>query len=128
MDEFLSFVEDKKSKMPEELYLSIINKVKENYRIYNSLGELRAEIWLKNGVLHREDGPAVLDYMCYGVQILMGEYWYNNGNLYRGNREPAVIKYYHDGTLYLKGWCNEKGVCHEVVYGPSGKILVELLY
>ena len=40
--------------------------------------------WFKNGLLHRKDGPAVVDF-C-GIQKL----WYQNGQLHRENG-PAVI-------------------------------------
>ena len=47
------------------------------------------EEWYQHGKLHREDGPAIIDY--YGSQ-----YWFLNGKRHRTDG-PAVV--HHDGTL-----------------------------
>ena len=47
------------------------------------------ERWFKDGMLHREDGPAVID--------SGDEYWYKDGKLHREDG-PAVI--HKDGTKF----------------------------
>lgn len=46
-------------------------------------GTLGTKQWLKDGKLHREDGPAVITYSdCYDDEI-RGMQWYQNGKLHR---------------------------------------------
>lgn len=56
------------------------------------IGSLR---WYKNGLLHRDNGPATIDYdgSCC---------WFQNGLLHRDN-EPAVIFYFGTELYYRNG-------------------------
>lgn len=55
--------------------------------------------WYKDGVKHREDGPAIED--ANGTRS-----WYKNGKIHRDGDEPAVER--ADGTK----WWYKNGLCH----------------
>ena len=91
------------------------------------------KVWTKNGLRHREDGPAIIDsdgteYWCVNdnfhredgpaiIDVNGNEEWYLNGKLHREDG-PAIIKY--DGyqawsfnglpsTYLVTRWMNDKG-------------------
>jgi hypothetical protein len=92
----------------EETNVSKLVKKLDNLIDYNkSVGKVGSEIydedhdveWFKNGIRHREDGPAHID--CEGTQR-----WYINGELHRLDG-PAVVytdeennEWYKDGLLH----------------------------
>jgi hypothetical protein len=64
-----------------------------NYEVYNHIDECRR--WYSNGILHREDGPA--------VEYADGDkMWYLNGQLHREDG-PAVEWINGDEEWYLNG-------------------------
>ena len=66
------------------------------------------EVWLKDGVLHREGGPAKIDYVDSNDKLLIwSDYWYVNGLLHREDG-PAIVQYDDFGEVmkesyYLSG-------------------------
>jgi hypothetical protein len=56
------------------------------------IDELGSKIWKKNGLIHRDDGPAV-------ITVNGTEQWYQKNKLHREGGEPAVT--YPDGN---QGW------------------------
>ena len=54
------------------------------------------KFYYKNGLYHREDGPA--------IEYKNGSYmWYNNGNLHKEDGPAAKF-----GKTYVWYWCNKK--------------------
>jgi len=68
---------------------------------YNTDRSIAYEYWYINGVKHREDGPAVIHYNDDGS--IQYEVWYINGVKHREDG-PAYIDYYKDGSIYLEEW------------------------
>ncbi len=59
--------------------------------------DLRCEkVWLVDGVCHRVDGPASILTGSYGERR---EYWYRNGVMHREN-DPAAIHYRNNKVVY----------------------------
>jgi hypothetical protein len=48
-------------------------------------GKYEATLWYRNGVVHRDDGPAYLN--SDGTEV-----WYRNGRIHRDDDLPAVIE------------------------------------
>jgi hypothetical protein len=73
-------------------------------------GEVYATMWFKDGLIHRDDGPALL--LSDGTEV-----WYRNGKIYRDSGLPAIVC--SDGTreYYRRGKKirveNEQGVIWE---------------
>lgn len=77
---------------------------------YYEDGQLKKEEWYKNGVLHRENGPAVVNYWLGKKKYL--EEWYKGGQLHREDG-PALVEYNEEGQkiteeYYLNGEKVEK--------------------
>jgi len=62
------------------------------------------EAWRKDGKLHREDGPALVERYPDGTVI---EQWYRNGKLHREDG-PAWVRRYPDGTVVERWYRNGK--------------------
>jgi hypothetical protein len=69
--------------------------------IYDARGNLIIRCWYKDGKLHREDGPAGIQYNKDGHK--MGERWYKNGQLHRED-SPAEIRYGYNGKIVYEAW------------------------
>ena len=65
-------------------------------REYYDTGQLKSEKWYKNGVLHKEDGPAVIKYYTDGITFM--EEWYKEGTMHREDG-PAIIHYNNNGEI-----------------------------
>jgi hypothetical protein len=65
------------------------------YRQGKYIGHRGVQRWFKDGKLHREDGPAI-------IESDGSEYWYKNGKLHREDGPAIACK---DGTkhYYLNG-------------------------
>jgi len=74
--------------------------VEEIKRDFYKNGNLRKEIYCKNGLLHREDGPA---YINYFINEEVEKEYYKNGRRHRENG-PAIIKHYEDGKIYYESY------------------------
>ena len=70
----------------------------EKFIWYSDKGK-HEEWWFPNGVLHREEGPAVIWYGSSGNKLY--EEWRNGGCLHREDG-PAIIHYNEDGNIYAK--------------------------
>lgn len=55
-------------------------------------------VYKKNGVFHREDGPAII--FPDGSEM-----YYQNGLLHRGNGEPAIVLANGTKSWYVRGEC-----------------------
>ena len=77
---------------------------------YIENGQLRIQIWYKNGEYHREGNlPALINYYENGQPWI--ESWYKNGKLHRKSDLPAIIAYYFYGTLKYESWY-KNGILH----------------
>jgi hypothetical protein len=77
--------------------------------------------WYKNDVLHRTDGPAVM-YRCYGGEYpTITDYWFYNGRLHRENG-PALS---WDMEGKYPGW---KWYRHGVLHRTDGPAVRTLNY
>jgi antitoxin component YwqK of YwqJK toxin-antitoxin module len=78
----------------------------------------------KEGVLHREDGPAKVGWYECGNKG--SEVYYINGVLHREDG-PAEIQYYQSGTIGLEVWY-KNGVRHRedgpawILYNSDGRL------
>ena len=66
---------------------------------YDKNGKVVEERWYLNGIRHRENGPA---YIKYKGGAVLQEQWVINGDLHREDG-PAWIKY-QNGKAVLEGW------------------------
>ncbi len=64
-------------------------------------GEVRHESWYENGKLHRETGPAVIDYD--GV-VVTRESWYLDDKLHRENGPASIFRDAKTGDMKYQGW------------------------
>lgn len=83
-----------------------------------------------NSKLHREDGPAIINYNSNGN--ILDEIYFINGLEHRSDG-PAVIQYYtadeHKNKIkrevyYKNGLCHREDGPAEICYNISGKILI----
>ena len=74
------------------------NRAKHGMHVEMYCLDYKAEVWYRNGQLHRDDGdlPAVIHYHEDGTLKL--EEWYRNDEKRRDGDLPAVIRYHEDGT------------------------------
>ena len=79
------------NEIPKEVILNKLNYHKSE----------KQEVYLKDGNLHKEDGPAYIE--CNDNGTVWREYWYFNGKLHREGR-PAVIEYNDDGSISYEEW------------------------
>ena len=64
--------------------------------------------WYKNGLLHREEAPALIVYFSDGRISI--ETWYKNGKEHR-EEGPALIEYFNDGRIQREEyWVNGKEI------------------
>lgn len=80
-------------------------------------GRLISESYYINNKLHREGGPAVINYDEDGN--LLSEYYYINDELHRSWR-PAVIKYYPNGAIKQESYYTNGILGSEVYYNEDG--------
>ncbi len=73
------------------------------------------ELWYKDTKLHREDGPAHIEWWPNGNK--REETWYTNGLTHR-NDDPAVTLYYIDGTKEKEDWY-VNGTNHRIGAEPA---------
>ena len=66
-----------------------------------SNGNLKSEKWLKDGQLHREDGPAQIEHSRDGT--VWSETWYTQGERNRLDG-PAVTEYHDNGRVNIEMW------------------------
>lgn len=62
----------------------------------------KTEEWVKNGKLHRENGPAYLEWYDNGQ--IAGEGWYKNGKCHRENG-PSYKQWHKNGQIWIEKWC-----------------------
>jgi antitoxin component YwqK of YwqJK toxin-antitoxin module len=68
----------------------------------NSSGRLKSVEYTKDGLPHKEDGPAFISYYVNGnVQCAA---WYKEGIRHRIDG-PAFLDYHDDGSLREESWC-----------------------
>ena len=63
------------------------------------------ERWYKDGVLHREGGPAYVERRRDGTAVI--EWWYRNNKLHREGG-PAWVRHHTDGTVIEQWYRNGK--------------------
>jgi hypothetical protein len=101
------------------------------YREWNDRKGLLCKEWVNEaGVLHREDGPAHIQYNCDGS--IKWEQFCVNGRIHRESG-PADIFYYSDGSVrseffYIKGVLHREDGPACIQYNFDGSILSESFY
>ncbi len=112
----------------------------------NEIGKIKEERWYHDNKLHREDGPAAIEYsknglkkaewwylhnkhhridgpsiICYKNGKMSEEYWYRDGRLHREDG-PAVICF-ENGIMVKKWYRNDKlcpiGVLASVIFDKT---------
>ena len=87
-------------------------------------------LWEKDGYLHRQDGPALIQF--YESGQVKRELYYLNGVLQREG-EPANILYFESGAVKAVAW-HMRGLLHRcggpavILYGPEGDVWAELWF
>ena len=81
---------------------------------YNS-GEIESKQWWINGKLHREEGPAFIEYSKSGEIEYVA--WWLNGKRHRTDG-PAMLKYYESGEIQHEEWYLNDELHRED--GPAG--------
>ncbi len=113
------------------------------YITYSANNKFQCAMWKKNDILHRTDGPALINITIYGVQFLWYidgkhhrddgpscasykfnwmpiSYTYHNTDILHNTDGPCIIQYDMEGKLKLYEY-RIKGILHRE-YGPA-KIL-----
>lgn len=73
---------------------------------YNHNRGILKEVWYRNGVKHRYDGPAIIQYRPSSSNItnkFWFQCWYQDGKIHRDN-DPAFIVYYENGNIDYYVW------------------------
>jgi len=97
---------------------------------YYNNGNIKNEIWYKNNIIHKDNGPAKIYY--YENGNIDREIWYYNGIIHNNNG-PAKIYYYENGNIDTEIWFQygkryrENGPIH-INYDENGNILLESWY
>jgi antitoxin component YwqK of YwqJK toxin-antitoxin module len=95
----------------------------EEYKItYYNNGNKKYEEWYKDGLYHREDGPARISYFDNGSKEY--EHWYKDGKRHREDG-PARISYNPDGNKNYEYWYKDGEYHREdgpsfIGYNPDG--------
>lgn len=89
-------------------------------------GHKRRELWRLDNTLHREDGPARIEYFPDGRDQKSLEFWYLDGTLHRLDG-PAKISYLRDGSIEWEEWWLNGQLHREdgpawIWYHPDGSI------
>jgi len=83
----------------------------------NETGVLVTEEYWRNGVLHRENGPAIVHHSPDGV-VRYEAHW--RGDQYRDASEgPATIVYDAEGRVEVQEWFGADGKHREAAEGPA---------
>ena len=81
--------------------------------------------WYKNGMLHRENGPAMITKNSDKTTL---ESWYINGQLHR-NDAPAIIHTNDNGEVMAEIWYKNNSIHREngsaIIKYSQGKIIKE---
>ena len=74
-----------------------------DFKLYTTVGIIETDDYWDNDkyVLHREDGPAFIEYYYSGS--IFWEEWYINGVKHREDG-PAFIEYNNDGSIFCEIW------------------------
>lgn len=130
MEDLFLLVNNNKNNFPSELYKRILSHIKETYvkvyeyndnkvcsenwydaernlvksKDYFENGNVMQEQWYKEGVYHKEGGPAEIFYFSNGN--MRYEAWVKEGTIHREDG-PAVTTYYTDGTKKSEEWVND---------------------
>ena len=100
------------------------------YIQYNDNGNIDVEAYFIHGKLHRLDGPAFISY--YENKKIMKKSYYVNGLCHREDG-PAEIYYHEDGKLYLEKYYKNGELHREdgpalIEYHDNGKKFLEKYY
>lgn len=86
---------------------------------YYASGNKHGEYWYVDGLLHREDGPAKIEYTDTGKK--KAEFWYFNGQYHRPGDKPAVTKWSNDRKVY-ESWYTHGQRLKVVEYDLNGRV------
>ena len=79
------------------------------------------EIYLKDGKLHRENGPACIWYYDNGA--ISREDWFYEGKRHNSNGF-SIVAYFQDGQpIFGKTYLNDEEIAHEMLYHLKRKDL-----
>lgn len=80
-----------------------------SYETWYNNGQLKIQLWVKDGKLHREgDQPAEILWFDNGQSKRKA--WFKDGLYYRDGDQPAIIEWYYSGQLKCQNWYVE-GMC-----------------
>jgi hypothetical protein len=83
-------------------YIKLYEQTTPEHRVRRrSDGSVEEESWHLSGKLHREDGPAWIQYRPDGSVLLVA--WHLDGKFHREDG-PARIHYRQDGSVELESW------------------------
>lgn len=87
-----------------------------------------SEEYIKKGLYHREDGPAIIKYDVKGR--VLKKFWYRNG-LRHNLKGPAQISYYKNGNMkfksyWVRGIHSRRNGPAYVMYRKQGKVVAKL--
>jgi len=114
----------------DNTYVHLNRKTQKVISLYDHVPQIEYEAWVKNGKLHRIDGPAVIRYLENGQlqniswhinrkfhrigapaaisyfknRQIRNEVWYKNGQLHRLGGAPADIEYFENGQIKYEAW------------------------
>ena len=94
----------------------IYKNTRKEISFYGNYYKIQYNEWVKNGKLHRIDGPAINTYFESGQLCI--EKWFKDGKCYRSNGAPAVICYYKNGQIKEEKWYEQIGELHRLEGGP----------
>lgn len=69
---------------------------------YNDVGQIIKEVWITDGIIHRDDGPAVITY--YDNNYVKSMEWYLNGKRRRSDGGPTLITRHSNGNIDREHW------------------------
>lgn len=64
-------------------------------------GKIKSEMWKYKTKFHRENGPAIQDWLEFGLKYL--ECWFKNGKLHRIGG-PAQTEWLENSSVYMEKW------------------------
>ncbi|WP_147303714.1 hypothetical protein [Parvularcula marina] len=91
-----------------------VGGIEDPYEFYMNLEDeedFQQEVWMKDGVIHREGGPAVIVRKKEDGAVHL-EAWYQNGKLHRVD-DPAILRYdeWDSSFVWMEGYF-QNGLLH----------------
>jgi len=75
----------------EEDFLVFYGSKEQGFTVSKGSDDVLQFIYWKDDLEHREEGPAIIKYLCNGIKV--EEQWMRNGLLYRDHDQPSIVEY-----------------------------------